>query len=590
MSVSNLSSLEGSSFSNTPSNTPLNAPSPVTSPVTSLESTVHQLAAETVLNHEESELNLRYKNVILHSPPSPSSSTPLTAFSSDSLLPPSSSFSDPEFLSSYGSLLGSISPPSSSLTFSSNSALSSSSSPPPTFSSNSSLSSSSSSSSSSTPTLPSSTPLTTYQAYSSFNSFPLLPPASPLASSPHTPPPSPPHAPRSSLSPSPLSSSPLPPSPPPPSSFPLRDEKEQTEILQTVIHTPKVIEMVNTALRSNQIVKMSLATIYSGEGAKEQDDNLNSLSELYVVPEREIESKGLASHTILLSNNVKLGSGLEKTVIKVAYLSNGKLTYAAFASKKPHMLEDPLTPHNVKSVEFRICDVLKQSISSDDLINFSVPKRVLRLTTNEEGCFTEFCNGGGLDRILGLRLNSARPWSVAEAEKIALQMAKTVRILHSAHIVHRDLKPDNWLINVSDGGEIEQIKLSDFGQASLMDSERVNYDLIPIDYFPWEALENNNLKFSPAVDVFQLGLVFYQIYTSSLELPFQWGRDVGSDPEKRPAYRAKRQDPDSWPKFSEIPVATQQLIKAMIDPDPIKRPSMELVCQQLEKMATANTP
>lgn len=574
MSVSNLSPSESNSFSNTP----LNAPSPVTPPITSLESAVHQLAAETVLNPKESELNLRYKNVILHSSSSTSSSTPLTALSSDSLLSPVSSFSD----SLYGSFLESTSPPSSLLTFSSSSALSSSSSPP-TFSSNSSLSSSSSSPSSSTPTLPSSTPLTTYQAYSSFNSFPLLPPASPLASSPHTPPPSPPHVPRSSLSPSSL-----PPSPPPLSSFPLRNEQEQTEILQTVIHTPKVIEMVNTALKSNQIVKMSLAVIYSDGEAKDHDDNLNRLSELYVVPEREIESKGLASHTILLSNNVKLGSGLEKTVIKVAYLSNGKLTYAAFALKKPHMPEDLLTSQNVKSVEFRICDVLKQSVSSDDLINFSVPKRVLRLTTNEEGYFTEFCNGGSLDRILGLRLNSARPWSVAEAEKIALQMAKTVRILHSAQIVHRDLKPDNWLINVNDGGEIEQIKLSDFGQASLMNSEQVNYELVPIDYYPWEALENSNLRFVPAVDVFQMGIVFYQIYSSSLELPFHWGRDVGSDIGKRSAYRARRQDPDSWPKFSEIPVATQQLIKTMIDPDSAKRPSMELVCQQLEKMAAAN--
>lgn len=367
------------------------------------------------------------------------------------------------------------------------------------------------------------------------------------------------------------------------STLPLRDEEEQREVLQTVIHKPKVIEMVETAIKSNQIVKMSLALIYSEGDAKENDDPLDELTELYVVPEREIEGKGLASHTLLLSNNVKLGIGLEKTVIKVAYLANGKLAYGAFALKKPHMPEDPLNPPNATSAEFRICDILKRSISSDDLVNFSVPKKVLRLATNEEGCFTEFCNGGSLEKLLDLRMSNARPWSVEEAEKITLQMAKAVKILHSVNIVHRDLKPDNWLINLNDEGEIEQIKLSDFGQASLIGSEQVNYDLVPIDYYPWEALENSSLRFSPAVDVFQMGIVFYQIYSSSLDLPFEWAKDVGMESE-RPAYRAKRQDPDSWPKFSAIPPPLQELIKAMIDPDPAKRPSMQTVYEQLQKL------
>ncbi|CAK8544314.1 unnamed protein product [Lathyrus sativus] len=135
--------------------------------------------------------------------------------------------------------------------------------------------------------------------------------------------------------------------------------------------------------------------------------------------------------------------------------------------------------------------------------------------------------------------------------EVLYQVANALRFIHEKGIVHLDVKPDN--IYVKNG----IYKLGDFGCATLIDNS------LPIEegdarYMPQEIL-NEKYDHLDKVDIFSLGASIYELVRKS---PL---------PESRCHFSNLKEG-----KLSLLPSNTMQfqnLLKAMIDRDPVKRPS-----------------
>jgi tetratricopeptide (TPR) repeat protein/tRNA A-37 threonylcarbamoyl transferase component Bud32 len=119
----------------------------------------------------------------------------------------------------------------------------------------------------------------------------------------------------------------------------------------------------------------------------------------------------------------------------------------------------------------------------------------------------EFLEGGSLAKRL-----AGTPQPAAAAAAYSLTLAEAVQAAHNAGIVHRDLKPSNILLT-TDGA----LKISDFGLARRLDIDQsltltaANMGT-PSYMAPEQALGKAN-AFSPAVDIYALGVMFYEMLT-----------------------------------------------------------------------------
>ncbi|AES82115.1 putative non-specific protein-tyrosine kinase WEE family [Medicago truncatula] len=135
--------------------------------------------------------------------------------------------------------------------------------------------------------------------------------------------------------------------------------------------------------------------------------------------------------------------------------------------------------------------------------------------------------------------------------EVLYQVANALRFIHDKGIAHLDLKPDN--IYVKNG----VYKLGDFGCATLTDSS------LPIEegdarYMPQEIL-NENYDHLDKVDIFSLGVSIYQL--------------VRKSPMPESGCHFLNLKEGKLPLLPGHSLQFQNLLKAMIDPDPVKRPS-----------------
>lgn len=104
--------------------------------------------------------------------------------------------------------------------------------------------------------------------------------------------------------------------------------------------------------------------------------------------------------------------------------------------------------------------------------------------------------------------------------KIAVKMADILLTLHRQNIVHKDIKPHNIIYNSEQG----VIKLTDFGIASLLSSERQEM-LSPkqlegtLAYMSPEQTGRMNRTIDYRTDFYSLGATFYELLTGVLPFP-----------------------------------------------------------------------
>ena len=119
----------------------------------------------------------------------------------------------------------------------------------------------------------------------------------------------------------------------------------------------------------------------------------------------------------------------------------------------------------------------------------------------------EYFSGGSLDQQL-----DGTPWPAARSARLAEQVAMGIVEAHRQGIVHRDLKPSNVLL-AADGTP----KVGDFGLAKILDSQagltRSESVMGSPSYMAPEQAQGRAKEAGPAVDVYSLGAVLYELLT-----------------------------------------------------------------------------
>ncbi len=163
-----------------------------------------------------------------------------------------------------------------------------------------------------------------------------------------------------------------------------------------------------------------------------------------------------------------------------------------------------------------------------------------------------------------MRQHKVLPWE--DVLQIGIETASALKHAHDLGIIHRDLKPANLML--SDKG---QVKLTDFGIAKLFgssDMTAVGAVIGTADYMPPEQAEGKTV--TTRSDLYSLGCVLYALLAG--RAPFG-GKSV---PEVLYAVRYNAV-PDLLTLAPSCPTELAELIKEMLDKDPLKRPPTALV-------------
>ncbi|MCL7033577.1 hypothetical protein MKW94_000439 [Papaver nudicaule] len=157
----------------------------------------------------------------------------------------------------------------------------------------------------------------------------------------------------------------------------------------------------------------------------------------------------------------------------------------------------------------------------------------------------ELCDGS-----LSIK-RSSHLFTEDEALDVMHQISTALMFIHERGIAHLDVKPDN--IYVKDG----VYKLGDFGCATLLDKS------LPIEegdarYMPQEIL-NDNYDYLDKVDIFSLGAAILELVKGS---PL---------PDSGPQLMNLREG--KIPLLPGHSIQFQNLVKVMVDKDPVRRPS-----------------
>jgi serine/threonine protein kinase/Tol biopolymer transport system component len=121
-----------------------------------------------------------------------------------------------------------------------------------------------------------------------------------------------------------------------------------------------------------------------------------------------------------------------------------------------------------------------------------------------------YCEGETLKRKV-----ERGPLELAEAVRIAAQIASGLAAAHAKGIVHRDVKPANVIV-APDG----RVKIVDFGIAKLADQSRLTRDGTAVGTAGYMAPEQiRGEEVDPRTDVWALGVVFYEMVTGRTPFP-----------------------------------------------------------------------
>jgi len=159
----------------------------------------------------------------------------------------------------------------------------------------------------------------------------------------------------------------------------------------------------------------------------------------------------------------------------------------------------------------------------------------------------------------------------ARAVHIAAQVCKALEEAHGKGVVHRDLKPDNIFLQEV-AGENDFVKVLDFGLAKFVsgDFERDNltktgYVVGSPEYMaPEQAIGS---EVGPAVDIYALGVMLYEILTG--DLPF----DAETTAQVLRKHIMEHPEPMSELVDDDVPHALSAVVMSCLAKDPHDRPA-----------------
>jgi ligand-binding sensor domain-containing protein/tRNA A-37 threonylcarbamoyl transferase component Bud32 len=194
-----------------------------------------------------------------------------------------------------------------------------------------------------------------------------------------------------------------------------------------------------------------------------------------------------------------------------------------------------------------------------------------------EGCWyiaMELLQG----QSLAMLIKTAGRLEVGAALDIMLQVVDALQAIHAQNIVHRDLKPENIMISEAKDRR-HFAKLLDFGLAITPAQSRLTMSGVvmgTIRYLPPERISDGTS--SPAGDIYSAGIILYEMLTGSK--PF-WSEATGEV-----IHRILKTVPLPPREISPgVPRELNDLIMAIVDKDPERRPLLPAIQAELQRLA-----
>ena len=170
--------------------------------------------------------------------------------------------------------------------------------------------------------------------------------------------------------------------------------------------------------------------------------------------------------------------------------------------------------------------------------------------------------------IEGGKIAVGQERNVAASARIIADIAGALVRVHQDQVIHRDIKPDNILLDKEGRGW-----LTDFGISQV--GTEAGPGLGTYGYFPFEqyAQAQSGRVVEPSVDIFALGVVFYQLLTGQHPFPTNsWSAYLTALKDRQPL---------TWPsgRFDRLP----SFCERMLAQDPAERPTAAEVYERLKK-------
>lgn len=208
--------------------------------------------------------------------------------------------------------------------------------------------------------------------------------------------------------------------------------------------------------------------------------------------------------------------------------------------------------------------------------------RASNLTDNPWFLVLEYLVGGSLADVL----QEHKQLDIGLAIEITRKIAQTLEYLHANDLVHLDLKPENILFRrpLAAGGNVEPVVI-DFGIARNTGQEGLEGRSLL--YAPPERVLNNRgnappetlPRPSPAMDIYSLGVVFYQMLAGRRPFEGRTQRSISSAILEGKPTRPSKSSHLIWKELDD-------LVMEMLNRDPIQRPTAGELVERLAALSS----
>ncbi|CAD8093093.1 unnamed protein product [Paramecium sonneborni] len=169
-------------------------------------------------------------------------------------------------------------------------------------------------------------------------------------------------------------------------------------------------------------------------------------------------------------------------------------------------------------------------------------------------------------------LETQQQLSALQKIQICQQITEQIQFLHQMGIIHRNISPENFI-------QIGNIfKLIEFGSIKQQQDNLNLNNMVGNPYYQAPEIIMKSGGYSFSIDIWQLGCLFYEIFKGT---PLFYADYVDQLNQKILNYYKNQQFIHSQIDQLQIGQKIQNLIKNMLDPNPLNRPKINQITDEL---------